>query len=145
LQIPEVKEKLLNESITDQMGNVISIIETARKLREAKQLSLKYPISSLTIVNKDKAFLDEIYPFLPYINQEINVKDIKLETNTDQYIKFEALPNLPVLGPKFKGNKAFSSIRNGITQLSSAEIAEAKQKGYLDVANHRIELVYNEL
>lgn len=85
----------------------------------------------MTIVNKTQTFIEEISPFLTYINQELNVKDITLQTNTDRYIKLEALPNLPVLGPKFKGNKAFLEVRKGITQLSSSAIEEIKEKGYL--------------
>ena len=35
------------------MGKAIFIIETTRKLRELKQISLKNPISSLTIINSN--------------------------------------------------------------------------------------------
>jgi hypothetical protein len=38
----------------------------------------------------------------------------------DKYITLTCLPNLPVLGPKFKGNKAFGDVKNGITKLTSA-------------------------
>ena len=101
------------------MGKVVSIIETARKLRQIKQISLKNPISSLTIVNRDQTFMEKIEPFLGYIYNEINIGSIKLQTNVDQYIKLEALPNLPVLGPKFKGNKDFNQLRKAITQLTT--------------------------
>jgi hypothetical protein len=46
------------------------------------------------------------------------VAEIKIETDIDRYITLEALPNLPVLGPKFKGNKAFKDIRTSIVNLS---------------------------
>ena len=36
------------------MTKVMSVIETARKLREQKNMSLKQPIMSLTIVSKDQ-------------------------------------------------------------------------------------------
>jgi hypothetical protein len=49
------------------MKDVMSIIETARKLRETKKISLKQPIMSLTIVNKHKEFFDNLEPFLTYI------------------------------------------------------------------------------
>jgi hypothetical protein len=44
---------------------------------------------------------------LNYIRDEINVEDIRSEQDVDKYVKLEAMPNLPVLGPKFKGNKSF--------------------------------------
>jgi len=45
----------------------MSIIETARKLRETKKISLKQPIMSLTIINKNQAFFDHLQPFLTFI------------------------------------------------------------------------------
>lgn len=54
VMIAQVNEKLLNEVITEKMKDVMSIIETARKLRETKKISLKQPIMGLTIVNKSQ-------------------------------------------------------------------------------------------
>lgn len=51
------------------MNTVISIIETARKLREIKQISLKNPISSLTIINNEPKIVNKIDSFLNYIYQ----------------------------------------------------------------------------
>jgi len=44
-----------------------SIIETARKLRENKNISLKQPIMSLTIVNTSEDLKANLKDFLPYI------------------------------------------------------------------------------
>ncbi len=59
------------------MENLISIIETARKLREQKNISLKQPISSLTVVNRKQGLFEGLSALLPYIRDEINVEDIK--------------------------------------------------------------------
>lgn len=55
------------------MKDVMSIIETARKLREYKKISLKQPIMSLTIINKSQSFFENMKPFISYIEEEINV------------------------------------------------------------------------
>lgn len=49
------------------MQTTMAIIETARKLRENKAISLKQPIMSLTIVNKSEEVAASIKPFLTYI------------------------------------------------------------------------------
>lgn len=110
VMISEVNVKLLNETITEKMKDVMSIIETSRKLRENKKISLKQPIMQLTIVNKSQSFFDNLAPFLSYIEEEINVAGIKNEIQTAKYMKYEALPNLPTLGPKFKGSKDFKNV-----------------------------------
>jgi isoleucyl-tRNA synthetase len=58
------------------MTYVTNIIETARKLREQKKVSLKQPIISLTVVNRNQTVFDDLAPFLPYIREEINVEHI---------------------------------------------------------------------
>lgn len=47
----------------------MNIIETARKLREVKNISLKQPIMSLTIVNSNDNLLADLKEFLPYIEE----------------------------------------------------------------------------
>ena len=73
---------------------------------------------SLTIVNKRQDFFDNIQSFLSYIEDQINVAEIKHEKKTEKFMKYEALPNLPTLGPKFKGYKDFKTITDEIKKLS---------------------------
>jgi isoleucyl-tRNA synthetase len=119
LLIAEVNEKLLDKKVTEQMNNFMSIVETARKLREQKKVSLKQPISTLTVVNRSQAVFDDLAPFFPYIQDEINVEEIRNEVSVEKYVKLEALPNLPVLGPKFKGNKSFGEVKTAISKLTT--------------------------
>lgn len=95
------------------------IIETGRKLRETKKISLKQPIMALTVVNKDQKLFQELQPYMRYIEDQLNVASIKNETEIFKFIKLEALPNLPVLGPKFKGDKTFGELQKKIKELSS--------------------------
>ena len=141
LFIPEVNEQLINVQVSEQMNKVMSIIETARKLREQKAMSLKQPIMSLTIVNKDKEVFDELAPFFNYIREEINVEDIRSEQEVKKFVKLEALPNLPVVAPKFKGNKAFGAIRTAITKLTSEEIEKFQEEGSIEIANNKLDKV----
>jgi len=69
------------------------------------------------------------------------VEDIHHESNVEKYVRLEALPNLPVLGPKFKGNKAFGDIRNAITKLGTAELEEVRTNGSLTILGHTLEAV----
>ena len=77
-------------------------------------------------------------PFLAYIEEEINVAEIHHEVDIDRYVKLTCLPNLPSLGPKFKGNKMFGAIRTGITNLNSDQIRKAMEAGKVEVEGHSI-------
>jgi hypothetical protein len=51
------------------------------------------------------------------------------------------LPNLPVLGPKFKGNKSFGDVKTAIGKLTTAELEKIKEEGKFTIAGSSLELV----
>ena len=73
--------------------------------------------------------LGDLKPFMGYIEDELNVASIEIESKVEKYISLTCLPNLPVMGPKFKGNKAFGEINKGIKALTNEQIKAAKIKG----------------
>lgn len=145
LRIAEVNERLLDPVVTEQMANFMAVVETARKLREQKKVSLKQPISSLTVINRREAVFVGLGPFLSYIRDEINVDDIRHEANVEKYVRLEALPNLPVLGPKFKGNKTFGEVQAAIKKLTTVELEKLRETGSIVLAGNTLETVFTTI
>jgi uncharacterized membrane protein len=50
-----------------------------------------------------------------------------------KYVKLEALPNLPVLGPKFKGDNTFGDLKKAITSLNTEQLLKCKEVGTIDI------------
>lgn len=142
LFIAEVNPKLIDEQVNVQMSNFMSIVETARKLREQKKVSLKQPISSLTLVNSNPAIFEGLAPFFFYIQEEVNVEDIKNEKNVEKYVRLEALPNLPVLGPRFKGNKSFGDVKAAIAKLTTIDLEKVRETGEVVLAGNTLSVVH---
>ena len=67
LQIPESEEKLIDPAIQKVLADTQEIIVTGRKLRDNKNVSLKHPITSLTIIDKSVARLDGLKPIVRYL------------------------------------------------------------------------------
>ena len=55
-------------------------------------------------------------------------------------MKLTSLPNLPSLGPKFKGNKDFGNIRTAITNLNTAQLKKAREEGCVQIEGNKIDL-----
>lgn len=53
-------------------------------------------------------------------------------------MKYEALPNLPTLGPKFKGSK---SVTEEIKKLTHEALEKCKEDGFVKILEHNIEIV----
>jgi isoleucyl-tRNA synthetase len=145
LRIAAVNEGLLDPVATEQMANFMAVVETARKLREQKKVSLKQPISSLTVINRREAVFAGLGPFLSYVRDEVNVDDIRHEANVEKYVRLEALPNLPVLGPKFKGNKTFGEVQAAIKKLTTVELEKLRESGSIVLAGNTLETVLLQL
>lgn len=72
------------------MDNLISIINTARKIRETKlERSKNKPINELLIVHNNKSYLDELQELELYIKNEINTMTIKYCTDENKYINYK--------------------------------------------------------
>ena len=82
--------------------------------------------------------MGELKPFLGYVEEELNVAEIAFEPQVEKYVVMTCLPNLPVLGPKFKGNKAFGDVKKGITSLTNDQVKLAKDKGEIEIAGHNL-------
>lgn len=136
LFIPEPVENLKDDKINELMNVTTDIIETARNLREKKNISLKQPIMSLTVVNKSEQLFEDLKPLLGYVEQEVNVSQILFDKDIYSYVKLTSLPNLPVLGPKFKGNKAFGAVTKAISALDTDQLKDARETGKINVEGH---------
>lgn len=55
-------------------------------------------------------------------------------------MKYEALPNLPTLGPKFKGSKDFKSVTDEIKKLTHEALEKCKEDGFVKILTHNIEI-----
>jgi isoleucyl-tRNA synthetase len=76
LLIPDSEEKLIDPKIQVTFTDIQEIIETARKLRDSKKISLKQPIMSLTVIDKSEEKLNSMKPLVKYIEDEINVSKV---------------------------------------------------------------------
>ena len=100
---------------------------------------MKQPIISLTVVNKNEKVFKDLKPYLHYIEEELNVAEIKSEVDIHKYIKLECLPNLPVLGPKFKGDKTFGDLKKAITALQTEQLLKCQEEGTIKIGEKTLD------
>jgi valyl-tRNA synthetase len=65
------------------MNHIIDIIEQARKLKSEKQLSLKVPFASLTIMSENEHLLNQIMPHTQIIKGVIHAQEIHFKAARD--------------------------------------------------------------
>lgn len=67
LNIPNYEEKFINERIEKMVLRMQSAIEIGRKIRDQKNISVKNPLRSVTLIEGDKEAADDFQLLKQYI------------------------------------------------------------------------------
>ena len=89
----DAESQLIND-----MDLVRSICSTALAIRDNKNLRVRLPLQSLTIIGKDA---QRILPFSEIIAEEVNVKEIKIVEEISQFAENKLQINFKKIGAKF--------------------------------------------
>ncbi len=112
-EFPKFNKKYINEDIEKNMSLVLDIVVLARAARNKVNIKNRQPISSLYYTTQ-KELSDD---FLYLVKDEINVKEVKINEKTSEYVEFELKPQLKTLGPKY--GKLLGDIRNELSSNAS--------------------------
>jgi isoleucyl-tRNA synthetase len=121
VQMPDYDPKLINEKIEQTVKRMQAAIETGRLIRDTKQISMKYPLARVVLVDADKSALDDYRLLAKYIKEELNCLEIELQSNEDDYIVYTAEGENRAMGQAF-GKKFDKSVKEKIMALTSDEI-----------------------
>jgi len=124
---PIADEALQDKSLEAAVSRLQQIVLLGRKQREDHKISLRTPLSRLTVIHKDKSLLADVRQLEPYIKKELNVKQVNYDQNERKYVEWVAKPNFPVLGKRL--GKRMRSIQQLIQQLTSADLEEFLEVG----------------
>lgn len=133
VRIPNYNPSLINPEIELAVHRMQSIIESGRKLRDLKKISLKTPVLDLKIIHRNPHFFDSIKPILNFIHEELNTFDINYEPENPETVLLSAVPNNQVLGERLQ--KQFGPVRGAISKLSAEQILEFERTQRLTVLN----------
>ncbi len=100
---PDVSAIGKETALLTAMDRVRQVCATALALREQENIRIRQPLNSLTVYAPDA---DSLKPFTAIIEDELNVKQVKLEKDLKQVAERKLKINFPVvgkrLGPKMK-------------------------------------------
>jgi isoleucyl-tRNA synthetase len=116
---PKFKKELTDEKLEKGMEQIRGLVETGRALRSKIGIKVRYPLANATIVCT-KEIEDQLKDVLDLLSEEINVKQISFERNTDKFMLKQVKPNYSVIGPKYK-EKA-QVISKEIEKMDSIEL-----------------------
>ena len=141
-----VVQKAVQADLEEQVALAFKYIEMGRSLRAEKKIKLRQPLKSARIFSfKDAPCADFLKTI---IQQELNVKELYFSKESEGFFRWELLPNLPVLGKKYKSLLAKIKEALAVKQISFQELRslEAGQTTLeLDLGTEKLELTYQDL
>lgn len=110
-----INEELIDVNVERQVSLMQTVIEVGRVLRDRRNMPLKYPLPEVVIITNSSQTIDDIDMLKQFILDELNVKDIKLSMNKEEYgVQLRAEPDIKALGLRLRNDskKVVQAIRN---------------------------------
>lgn len=112
------------------------VIELGRAARDRKKLPIKTPLSEFLVVNKDAKYIAGLETVKSYIQEELNVRTVKLTNDEGSFVNVRADPDRDRLGKRLRGD--MGKVSKAIKELSHDQIRTFQQEGRIDVEGHSL-------
>jgi len=100
---PQFDASLYNKQLADDVDMVADVVSRVLSIREAKQIRVRQPLRRLIVAANNESE-KALRKFESHILEELNIKQLELVVNLDDYVSYEVKCNAKTLGPKFGKN-----------------------------------------
>jgi len=119
---PEKDSKAINIHLEEAMDLAIAIVEAGRSARANANIKNRIPLQELIIVCPEPQ-QKMVKQFQIEIKDELNVKELKFQTEFAEMVDYQFKPKFRLLGPTFKKNAPI--VGEAIKNLSGEEARKA--------------------
>ncbi len=107
------------------------VVLLGRQKREEAKIGLRTPLRSLTIVHRDPAVLAELEILEHYVKNELNVYEVRYDSDEAAHIEVAAKPNFPLLGKRL--GRRMKQFQQAMRELGRDEIDTLQTVGTITV------------
>ena len=124
-KFPECDESLIDASLNEGMAKVLDIVLLGRACRSASNVKNRQPLSKVIVCSSKELKLDEELQEL--VKDELNVEELEILHNADEYVSYELKPQLRTVGPKY--GKLLGGIKEYLSKENSVEAVNKVRHG----------------
>ena len=122
---PKADESMIDASLNDGMNKVLEIVLLGRACRSASNVKNRQPLSKVLICTNEKLHLGE--ELVALIKDELNVENLEVLQNADEFVSYEIKPQLRTVGPKY--GKALNGIKEYLSSIDPVQAVGKVRKG----------------
>ncbi|UXI18281.1 Tropomodulin [Sarcoptes scabiei] len=118
-----VIESLIDIDVERKVSFMQTVIDLGRLLRDRRNMPLKYPLPEIVVITNSQQTIDDIQSLKQFILDELNVRDLKLSMNKEEYgVQLSAEPDIKSLGIKLRNES--KKIIQAIRELSDERLMQ---------------------
>eukprot|EP00026_Physarum_polycephalum_P001231 Phypoly_transcript_01232.p1 GENE.Phypoly_transcript_01232~~Phypoly_transcript_01232.p1 ORF type:complete len:1147 (-),score=157.12 Phypoly_transcript_01232:70-3510(-) len=131
---PEPRAEALNARIEEAVSRMQNVIELGRVSRDRRKLPVKTPLLELKVVHSDAQYLQDLETMKPYILEELNVRNLVVTSDTDQFVSLRGEPDRDRLGKRLR--KDLAPVSQAIQAFTQEQLKELLTTGQIQVLSH---------
>jgi len=137
LPYPEPDKRFFNHDIERSVTRAQAVINLGRQARDRGKTSIKQPLSSLIIFQRDPQYIKDIQSLELYVKEEVNVRELifKAEDFGDS-IQLKPNVNRDRLGPRLKGDRG--KVEAAVTALTKEQLLQFQKDGKIVLCGHEL-------
>lgn len=128
---PVAESKFIDKELEEEMDIILSAVNMGRAIRAKKQIKIRQPLSTITLVTKNAAVQGVLGEMGELIKDELNIKAVEITENEEELVSLSAKPNLKILGPKY--GKKLGILRPQILGFTSSQVSSIQAGGSIDI------------
>lgn len=128
---PEAEPERIKAELEIAVDRMQQVVLLGRQRREEVKVGIRTPLRCLTIINRDERLLEEMKRLEDYVKSELNVLDVRYESDEGAFIELIAKPNFPVLGKRL--GKRMKEFQGLIGSLTGEQIACLQADGEVEL------------
>eukprot|EP00033_Pygsuia_biforma_P001035 GCRY01001180.1.p1 GENE.GCRY01001180.1~~GCRY01001180.1.p1 ORF type:complete len:1077 (-),score=340.73 GCRY01001180.1:217-3447(-) len=136
LDIPEPIVEAMNPVIERKVSAMQSVIVMGRVVRDKAKVSLKQPLSKMTVIHHDQTFLDDVHSLQDYILSELNIREVEPTASETGFVSLSVVPDNRAMGRRL--GKEFKKVSAAIKDLTHDQIVKYRSEGQVEVAGCQI-------
>jgi isoleucyl-tRNA synthetase len=121
---PEPFDAAIDNDLVSAMRDVRTVVELGRAARADARVKTRQPLAAVLIATADDASRERLRAHEALIKAELNVKEIRHVSSSEDFAQTEVVPNFKILGPKLGKDlgKVQQLLKQGAFEKTDGEI-----------------------
>jgi len=127
IEYPFADESLIDRGLIEEIDLVIKVVSMGRMARQRHELKVRQPLAAITVRVRNQQEAAQLARHSQQIEEELNVKAVKITTDGGELVSYVLKPNLRLLGKKY--GKQLPAITAALAAADGAAVAVAIAAG----------------